>query len=274
MWLAVFHSLLGSISWAAPPSCPPESELQARLAHVKTAVAATVKELPDGAGFELEVRIADQPRTLRTPTCTEAADTTVFLAELVEGTPVARKPMEVPRGAPLPEVQKPPATVHVAAIGGAEWLLLREPVPRFGVSMQLDVPWLRVGLDLRTAPPLRFRGEDGGGVVLAPLFDAQAQACHLFRLGRLELGPCVQAGLGVLWAAAFELPTAGSRVVAVWTVGPAGRAAFALTDNLEVQLFVGARFGPQPIYTYDDSRVILRTNALGLDTGLGLGARW
>ncbi|MBL8916347.1 MAG: hypothetical protein JNM17_36945 [Archangium sp.] len=276
MWL-VLSSVLGSISWAAPPSCPPESELQERLKHVKTAVSAVVKELPDAQGFELEVRIADQPRTLRTPTCIEAADTTVFLAELVEGAPVTRKPMEVQvtteqRTAAL--VKPEPLRRHLSALAGAEWILLPNPVPRFGLAFQYDVPFIRIGAEVRIAPPLRFISLAGGGVVLAPLLDLQVNACHLFEFGRFGFGPCVQGGFGLVSAEALGFDNAIVRVIPVWTVGPAGRFAVEITPGFELQFFVATRFGPQPIYTYDDSRVLLRTNLMGLDTGLGLGARW
>lgn len=276
MWL-VLSSVLGSISWAAPPSCPPESELQERLKHVKTAVSATVKELPDEQGFELEVRIADQPRTLRTPTCNEAADTTVFLAELVEGNPVNRKPMEVQvttEQRAAAQVKPEPLRRHLAAIGGAEWILLPNPVPRFGLSFQYDVPFVRIGAELRIAPPLRFTTFGVGGVILAPVLDVQLNACHLFEFERVSLGPCVQGGFGLVSAEAVGFENSVVRTIPVWTAGPAGRMAVEITPGFEFQLFVAARFGPQPIYTYDESTILLRTSVMGLDTGLGLGARW
>jgi hypothetical protein len=60
----------------------------------------------------------------------------------------------------------------------------------------------------------------------------------------------------------------------VWSAGPALRLNVPLWSVLELQGFVSARFGPRPEYYFEDGPPIVRTGVMGLDTGLGLGARW
>lgn len=266
--------MLGSISWSAPSTCPSQSEMDARLENVRARVLATVTEV-DGA-FELEVLIDGQLRRLRAPTCHEAADTTVFLAELVSGTIAARKPLVLPPhgdGEAVPP--PPPPPFHLLALAGAELVWLPSPVPRFGLSFQYDLPWLRIGVDVRTAPPMAFAGRGvWPGVQVTPAFEAQLQVCRLFGTTRLEAGPCLQGGIGVITAAGFNVAAPQQRSFAVWTFGPALRAAVSILTNLEAQFFASMRFGPLLNFVVDESQSVQRTGRVGLDLGAALGVRF
>ena len=272
MWLPLIA--LGSVAWSAPESCPREAELQARLGNVKARVDARVESV--GEHFELTVSIDDQVRTLITPSCREAADTTVFLVELATQPTVLRRPLEIRPGPALPLEPPPLARFHLAVTGGAEWLLLPSPIARLGVSAQVDVGPVRLVLDVRSAPVSRFAGgpTPDAGVLLAPSFDAQLGLCHLFSLGRFEAGPCAQASFGLVWATGFNVPSPRSAVIPVWSAGGGLRAAVALGAGFELQAFVAARLGPRPAYSFDADPPVVRTSPLGLDTGLSLGARW
>jgi hypothetical protein len=264
--------VLASISWSAPPPCPPERELAARLEGVRADVVARVIEVDEG--FELRVEIDGQLRTLRAPTCREAADTTVFLAELVSGGP-ARKPLVVPPGGVAEQIPPPPPPpLHFMALGGAELLLLPSPVPRFGVALQYDLPWVRLGLDVRTGAAVNFGGTLQTGLQVTPFFDAQLSVCRMFTVGRVDLGPCAQGGFGVVQATAFNIAAPRPRYVVAWSAGPALRAAVSILTNLEVQLYSALRFAPRINFVIDESVSVLRTGLLGLDVGAGLGVRW
>ena len=283
--------ILGAVSWSAPPGCPIESELQQRLGDVRARVDARVLGHP--AGFELHVSIDDQERTLVLPTCTEALESAVFLVEL-SGPSRTRRPLGSAqesgrrrplstRGAARPEtvtsiadsqVEAPQKRFRLAVVAGAEVALLPAAVARLGVSLQLDVTWARFVLDLRGAPPLRFSAFDMG-LSLSPLFDAQLAACRLFGFGRLELGPCAQASVGLTSAVGSDLAGTRTQLVSVWTAGGGLRAALILTEALELQAFASARFGPEVRYFFGDpGETALRSSFFGLDTGLGVGGRW
>ncbi len=269
----------GSFTWSAPETCPDEASLRARVGWTASRVGAVVAAHEDG--FELTVTIDGQVRTLKTPSCGEAADTTVFLVELVGRTATPSRKVVAPpataeaRVAALPE--EPPRTrIHLSALGGAEWLLLPRPVPRFGASLQIELQFVTLTFDLRTAPPLRFGGASPTDLAidLAPALDLQAGVCHLFSVGTVQAGPCVQVGAGAVWALGVNVPFPRSPVVGVWTAGPALRLAVALGPLFELQAFAAARFGPRPAYSFEGMPPAIETSALGLDTGLGLGARW
>lgn len=273
---------LGAVSWSAPPEvCPPEAALQQRLGEVRARVDARVREHP--AGFELSVSIDDQERTLVLPTCAEALESTVFLVELSAQAPARRRPLEISPAAqeerrgelareqPAPQVRR----LHLAVTAGAEWALLPSAVARLGLSLQLDLAWVRLVLDVRGSPPLRFTALGEAGVSLLPLFDAQLGACRLFELGPFAAGPCVQGSLGLVSATGFNVAVPRTQVVSVWTVGGGLRAALALTEAVELQAFASARVGPEVRYFFgDDGATAVRSGAVGIDTGLGVGARW
>ena len=272
-----------SFEWVAPSSCPTEEMMRPRVGATTSDVQATVREME--SGFELTVIIDGQGRTLRTPSCNEAADTAVFLIELAGRSPVNhRKVVAPPASASAPpELAERRAMergarvhVHLSAIGGAEWLLLPTPVARFGASFQLEFPQLTLGVDMRTSPSLLFEGGPtaGAAVMITPSFDMQLSACHAFALGPIQLGPCAQVGLGMLWAYGLNVPSPRARVVPVWTAGPAVRVGVPLWSVFELQAFVSARFGPRPEYYFEDGPPIVQTRPVGLDTGLGIGARW
>ncbi|MDP1829048.1 MAG: hypothetical protein Q8L48_37645 [Archangium sp.] len=269
----------GSFHWSAPETCPDEASLRARVGWTASRVDAVVAAQEDG--FELTVSIDGQVRTLKTPSCREAADTTVFLVELVGRTTspsrkvVAPPPTAEARLAAIPE-EPPRPRLHLSLLGGAEWLLLPRPVPRFGASVQLELQFVTLTLDVRTAPPLRFGSASPSGLAidLAPALDVQAGVCHLFSLGPVQAGPCAQVGVGAVWALGVNVPFPRSPVVAVWTAGPALRLAIALGSLFELQAFAAARFGPRPAYYFEGMPPAIETSALGVDTGLGLGARW
>lgn len=274
MWVVALT--LGTVAWSAPASCPSADVFIARLGPVRSRVDARVIEKDDG--FELRVAIDDHVRVVRASTCAEAADVAVFLVELSAQQQPARAPLVVPQTPgvtqPVEPVVSPRVVEHrvlVAGVVGAEWALLPEPVVRFGLSAQLDVPWLRLGATLRTSPAVRFVSGPAV-VVLAPVLDAQLDACHLFSFGRLAAGPCVQGGLGLMWATAFSA-VQRSTLVPVWAIGPGVRASFSLALGVEVQAFAAARFGPQPRYLVGDGAPVVSTSMLGLDTGLLLGVR-
>ena len=272
-----------SFEWVAPAPCPTEEMMRLRVGATTSDVRASVREVE--SGFELTVIIDGQGRTLSTPSCNEAADTAVFLIDLAGRSPLNRRKVvgppvstnastelvgrrEVERGARV--------HVHLSAIGGAEWLLLPAPVARFGISFQLEFPQLTLGVDMRTSPSLLFAGgpTPGAAVMITPSFDVQLGACHLFAVGPVRLGPCAQVGLGVLWAYGLTVPSPRGRIVSVWTAGPALRVSVPLWSVFELQAFVSARFGPRPEYYFEDGPPIVQTRPVGLDTGLGIGARW
>lgn len=268
----------GSFTWSAPESCPDEEAVRDRLARNLSDVQATV--IASEGGFELTVSIDGQLRKLTTPSCSEAADTTVFLVALVGRTSTApRKVVAPPSSAavwspPPPVTRAPAAHLHLTVLGGAELLLLPLAVPRFGVSLQVELPWVTFSFELRTAPPLQFFLPDSAsGIELSPSLDVQTGACRMFSVGPVRAGPCVQAGLGAVWVLGLNVLGRRTRVVPVWTAGPALRLAIALGPLWELQAFFAARFGPRPVYSFDGFSVV-ETAAVGLDTGLGVGARW
>ena len=273
-----------SFEWVAPLPCPTEEMMRPRVGATTSDVRATVREVEDG--FELTVIIDGQGRTLSTPSCNEAADTAVFLIELAGRSPLNHRKVVGPPASPTAPTEAWVARgavargtrvhVHLGAIAGAEWLLLPTPVARFGVSFQLEFPQLTLGVDMRSSPSLQFAGgpTPGAAVVISPSFDVQVSVCRFFALGPVQLGPCAQAGLGVLWAYGLNVPSPRARAVAVWTAGPALRVGVPLWSVFELQAFVSARFGPRPEYYFEDGPPIVQTRPVGLDTGLGIGARW
>lgn len=273
---------LGAVSWSAPSSCPPESELQARLAGVQSRVDARVQQLD--TGFQLELTVDDQQRTIISPSCHEALESAVLIVELAGQWQSKRRPLEIgEEPAPPPPVvetkvtEPEPRRFHLVAIGGAEWELLPQPVARLGISAQLDVDWLRVVLDLRTSPSLRFirPGLENAGLVLTPRLDLQLGACHLFEAGRLGFGPCVHGGFGLVEASGLNLEFAQTTLVPVWNVGAGARASFAIVEALELQAFFSVRFGSPPRYVFGDvPTTLIVTKAYGFDGGLGFGVRW
>ena len=282
LWVPLLLSAVGSLEWSAPESCPSEATVRARVSGSTSEVHATVESRE--AGFELTVNIDGQVRTLLTPSCEEAADTTVFLIELAssKASPV-RKVVGSPdsvRGQRAVTDAQPERSrgtrFHLSILGGAEWLLLPLPVPRFGASLLVDLRWVTLTFELRSAPTLRFGGAapNQAGIDIAPSLDTQVGVCHFFVMGPVRAGPCVQAGLGAIWAGGVNVPIRREQVVAVWTLGPALRVGVQLGPVMELHLFASARFGPRPSYFFEGSPPALETNALGVDTGLGLGARW
>lgn len=291
--------VLGAFTWDAPDDCPPQAELERKIGAVQARVSAQVRRV-DGH-FELTVTIDDQVRTVTTASCSEAADTAVFLIELASDRAPPRRVVEstappliaaeaepplVKRRAPEPErvpEATPPTTApapatgkfHLGAVGGAEWILLPEPVARFGLFGQADVGPVRLTLEVRAAPSMRLqRGPTPAAVVvIAPFFDAQAGLCRLFAVGPLQLGPCAQGGVGVVWATGLNVQNPRGQGFAVWTAGGGARAAISVTTHLEVQAFAMLRFGSRPRYLFGGEPVV-ETAVLGIDSGLGIGARW
>ncbi len=115
---------------------------------------------------------------------------------------------------------------------------------------------------------------DSAAVVIAPFFDAQAGFCYLFQLGVVQLGPCAQAGVGVVWATGLNVQNPKGGGFAVWTAGGGARAAISVTTHLEFQAFAMMRAGPRPRYVFEGSPAVVATAPFGLDTGLGIGVRW
>jgi hypothetical protein len=180
-----------------------------------------------------------------------------------------------------------PATgrFHLGVVGGVESILLPLPVARFGLFTQVDLgeidpsarrPLYRLTLELRGAPSMRVNGgpNESAVVVIAPFFDAQVGFCSLFQIGPAAIGPCAQAGVGVVWATGLNVTNPHGGGFAVWTAGGGARAAISLTTHLELQVFAMLRGGPRPRYIFEGSPAVVETAPLGLDTGLGLGARW
>jgi hypothetical protein len=266
----------GSFVWSAPDACPDEASLRARLPTNTSHVLATVVERDDG--FELTVTIDGEARILTTPSCREAADTAVFLVELAGRKAASVRKVVAPlRGdePPLLPFSEPAVPrLHLSALAGAEWLLLPLPVPRFGASLHVEFPAVTLTFDLRSAPPLRFGGVALATINITPAIDLQLGVCKLFKVGPARLGPCGQAGLGVVWAVGVNVPGPHERIVPVWTAGPALRFALPLGSTFELQAFAAARFGPRPVYFFEGLPPSVETSLLGLDTGLGVGARW
>ncbi len=277
--LPLLLSAVGSFDWSAPESCPSEAAVRARVTESTSKVQATVEQLE--TGFELTVNIDGQVRILTTPSCEEAADTAVFLTELVGKKAGPMRKVVAPSSESLrssrAESRDPPRTIlHLSVLGGAEWLLLPRPVARFGASLQIELEWVTFTIDVRSAPALRFGGDSVFAVAIdiAPAFDLQVGVCRLFAVGPVRAGPCVQAGMGGIWAVGINVPIPHQKVIAVWTAGPALRVAVELGPIFEVQAFASARFGPRPAYYFEGFLPAVETSALGIDTGLGLGARW
>lgn len=269
--------VLGAVAWTAPEGCPSQAELRARLGEVRSRVEAQVAHHD---GFVLTLSIDEQRRTLRAKTCAEAADVAVFLIELSAQQQPGRAPLRLrsaPEPTPVVETTpvEPEQTLRwsVAAVAGAEWMAMPQPILRVGAAVQLDVAWLRLLVSIRTSSPLRF-GSRRGPVVVFPFIDVQLGVCRLVSWGDFSFGPCIEGAVGGIraWAPTAG-PTPEEKFVAVWSAGPVARAAYLVRPGVELLGFVGVRLGAEPVYRVSGEAVV-RASYAGLDTGLGLSLAW
>lgn len=273
--LAIVQGQLGaqSIEWIGPAQCPSAEEMRQRVKPGSHVVNARVREAD--AHFELEVSIDGQKRTLSVPSCDEAASTTALLVDLAVRPSRQRRVTKRDEGVSFQEYRSNAYKLrfHLGAVGGAEWLLLPRPLVRFGLALQVDLPHVEMILELRSGPPIRFIGGDfpaPDSLLLHPVFDVQTGVCHLFHLRRLNAGPCVQGGVGLILASGPR----DSKPVWVWNVGPALRLGLPLWSMIELQAMVVARVGPRPEYSLYGEAPLLRTRFIGLDSALGISFAW
>lgn len=263
--------------------------------QVRTVTTATCAEAADTAVFLIDLagQRASPPRKAIEPTAPPLPPTDPPPTDPppTDPPPTVEKPQPPPRreeavvSSPAPAREPATGRFHLGAVAGVESILLPTVVARFGLFGQVDLgsidptatrPLWRLTLEARGAPSIRVNGGPNASAVavIAPFFDAQVGLCSLFQFAPLAIGPCVQAGVGVVWATGLNVQSPRGGGFWVWTAGGGARAALSVTQHFELQAFAMLRAGPRPQYSFDGGPVIVDTAPVGLDTGLGIGARW
>lgn len=304
------------LAYEAPATCPAESEffdaIAARTSHVRrasgdeSALDVSVRVSRTERGFRGEVRETvnhseSSARTMDGTTCKEVVEA-LSLTIALSVDPNAHAPVPVPASAekapicaPAPAPPCPPPAAPEASAVGAS------PAAKLEVEMGVDAlafEALSSELDAGAALSATFSRRNAGhafsALELSLLFAKSGlfstpsdhtsefaglaiDACPLgFRVGSVELGPCLLAVGGVLGATGRNIAQPQTVSRGFWSAGLDFKLSALLAGGF---VFEGTLGGAAPLverrfYETDPARVIAKTPVISPLLRLGLGYRF
>jgi hypothetical protein len=274
-----------TLDWDAPPSCPTQAEMLARIARIvggktsSTPVRARVVVTSDAEGVRAALELSGAgegtTRSLADATCPALADAIALIIAL------AVSPEAPPVAAPLVRASSPPplatpSSPSVAFRLGASALLdaLTFPAPAAGgeLSAALHVSRAFVEVDgaLLAAQRISLSASPNEGATFT-VIHAGLRGGYLVVVRPFELAPVAGAGVDWILARGFgsQVPADATASVAVLSLGL--RATIPLSHALAARVgFEGVAPLSRPTFVIDERGTVYTTPSAFLRASAGI----
>lgn len=280
-----------TLRWAAPPGCPAEDDVRARLAahlgpaapgQVYVTVTATV-EGDERRGFTARLESGAGRRSLEAPSCETLAGAVVVASALLADPRVVPPPAPAPPppttptpSAPAPAAppasrrpaRSPERVTYVGPRGLAAWGLLPE-APATGVGLAVGRQWG----ELRAEARATYWPESNAYRSAISLAAFSLALCDSWGWARLRFEACGGAEAGRFAARGVDTvrPTAATALWAAVTAG--GAVRWQATERWGFALEPGFALPPsRPRFVFDDDKrnVLHQPSSITFRLGAGV----
>ena len=275
------------IEWVAPAGCPSHEEILGVVERIvgssalRSAVDARVTVTQDEHEFHAEVTVsasgATSTRSVTGESCRAVGEAAALIVALAAN-PDANPAPPVPAGpapAPPPAIEPvaspaSPDSRHAPFLGASLFVDLGS-LPSTGLGGELGIGWNPLHLDfeivgaiLASQRALASSPSQGADLQFARV---GARACYELFDARLDVGPCLGAGVEWIWATGFgsppDLPANATGNMLVGSFG--GRAIGRLSSRVVLRLVVEASVpSTRPNFEVEGGGQVFRMSAVSV----------